>query len=488
MARSTKILIKDNGLDVREVGYYSTPKFIAEYISKRLIELSKDGKKVLDPAVGKEELLSIFIDKNYSIDSFDIIRHKENYQSNYQQKNFIEFYKEIKNSYFFGTSKACDYDIYIANPPYNCHEVNYIKENKKELKSIFPFVGVHNMYSMFLAAIINIAKDGACIGVIISDSFFTARNHSALRKLILENCSIHDVILCPNEIFHSQNADVRTAILLLQKGTSHQTSKINVLNRPKSTAELKVSLKNKEFEKTSLEKFILSKNVALNQFIIGVPTEILDLFSNPSLKSLFPCITGISTGNDKLYLSDVQNCDYKYPFYKNPASRKFTTSPDAYLTSNFLEVSSKKKDFMVRNKPFLFKEGITCSSMGVSFSACYLPKDSTYGVNANIFPEPKDINWLIAYLNSDLVLFFLRGILIRSNMVTSGYVSNIPIIPLPNSVKNELSLITMQTIKGGISADDAVIISNNIIEGFLQLSESTIDTIRYFKNNLYKKV
>ena len=35
MGRFEKILVNDNGIDKRDSGYYSTPDFISDYISKQ---------------------------------------------------------------------------------------------------------------------------------------------------------------------------------------------------------------------------------------------------------------------------------------------------------------------------------------------------------------------------------------------------------------------------------------------------------------------
>jgi len=83
-------------------------------------------------------------------------------------------------------------------------------------------------------------------------------------------------------------------------------------------------------------------------------------------------VTCISTGNDKKYLSTECKPGFSVPFYKNPASRKFISHPDAYLIDDFMEESLKVKDFMVRNKPLILSEGIACSSMGIPFSAVLL--------------------------------------------------------------------------------------------------------------------
>ncbi len=146
----------------------------------------------------------------------DLIKYKNNYRCEFKKENFINYYCSQKST------KTWDYDYYIANPPYNCHEVNFIKDNKKRLREYFNEVGLHNMYSMFMAAVIDKAKNGAVIGFITNDSFFTAKNHKGLRNKILRECSIHEITMCPRGLFHNQGADVRTSILILRKGKEYQ--------------------------------------------------------------------------------------------------------------------------------------------------------------------------------------------------------------------------------------------------------------------------
>ena len=92
--------------------------------------------------------------------------------SSFHQRNFIDIYADYIRNQFF-SAESSKYDYMIANPPYNCHEIDYIRENKKWLNELFP-IGAYNMYSMFLSAMISMAKEGCLIGVIISDSFLTS--------------------------------------------------------------------------------------------------------------------------------------------------------------------------------------------------------------------------------------------------------------------------------------------------------------------------
>ena len=74
---------------------------MSDYISNELLELNAHGQKVLDPAVGDEELLKTFFIHGKEIDSFDVIEHGNIEYSNFRKQDFIAFYKEQKSHYFF---------------------------------------------------------------------------------------------------------------------------------------------------------------------------------------------------------------------------------------------------------------------------------------------------------------------------------------------------------------------------------------------------
>lgn len=483
MARKVKQVI-EHGIDKREVGYYSTPDFVAKYLTEEMLYINPQGKFVLDPAVGKEELLAYFYSAGKEIDSYDIIDYQSHKYSHFTKKDFIEVYKDFKVSAFFGKVPTTKYDYIIANPPYNCHEVSYIKENKAQLKKLFD-VGVYNMYSMYLSAIIDMAKEGCLIGIIISDSFLTATYHSKLREKIFNTCSIHQLILCPTKLFWSQKADVRTCILILQKGVKFQ-SKIKLADRCSNVEEFRDKLKRRDLKEVDLHTIKLGYGA---QILVDVDSSIINLFQTyPSLGSLYKCVTCISTGNDSKYLTAKPKKGYTTPFYKNPASRKFTATEDAYLIDDFLNVHQKDKNFMVRNKDLLGKEGIACSSMGLPFSAVYLPCNAVTGVNPTIFPPIEDLDWLLAFLNSSLVTYLVRGVLIRSNMVTSGYVSSLPVISFSEKEKESLSNISSRARNGILTSNEAVIAVDEIIHSKNILPEYVYSHIKFFCQNLGKSV
>jgi hypothetical protein len=493
MARKIKQVISQCGIDRRDTGYYSTPPEVANYIARRLFEINPKGNTLIDPCVGKEEFTQAFIRKNISIIGIDIIDHGNEKKCKYINDDFIELYKEYKASNSSGAHKIKfdDFDYWVANPPYNCHEVDYIKSNKVELKKVFSDVGVHNMYSMFIAAIIDMAGDGAIIGLITLDSFLTSKAHKDLRAKILDNCVIHDLLLCPTDLFNYQGADVRTCIIIIEKGKSKKPNTIRLLNRPLTKKIFYDALEKNDFEFSSLNEIILDSDFDNRELLIGVPNKIKSLFKNKRVGELFNCVTGISTGNDTIYLSSERKSGFTIPFYKNPGSRKFFCEPDAFLTDSFLEEAKNVRSFMVRNISLLNKPGITCSSMGVEFSACYLPRNSTYGVNPNIICDENDIWWLLAYLNSNIAKYIVRGVLIRANMVTSGYVARLPVPVFSEEVKSKLASISIDAYEAAKKAPsnlncylDAI---NDQIYESLSVSSETVFLIEDFCTNIVKK-
>jgi hypothetical protein len=343
---------------------------------------------------------------------------------------------------------------------------------------------------MFVSAIINLAKNGSIIGIITNDSFLTSRMHKGLREQILSNCRITHLLLCPVDLFWAQKADVRTCIIILVKEKVELNYNVKILNRPENTNIFQGLLENGEFQVENITNLVLSSHHDAKEFTVGCPVDVINLFNHPRLGNIYRCVTGISTGNDADYIRKKSDDYFSVPFFKNPGTRRFYMEPDGFLPKDFLEIDKNVANFMVRNKDLLFKSGIACSSMGIPFGACALPAGGTYGVNANIFCEEKDRYWLLAYLNSSLVTYFVRGVLLRTNMITSGYVSRIPIIPLSDGAKNKLGKLSEEAVVKKVerkSYTPTIQQIDDILFGEVELSPATVLIIKDFCQNIMKR-
>jgi hypothetical protein len=145
---------------------------------------------------------------------------------------------------------------------------------------------------------------------------------------------------------------------------------------------------------------------------------------------------------------------------------------------------------MVRNRDRIGEAGITCSSMGVAFSACRLPPAATCGVNANILAAEQHAWWLMAYLNSRLVTYLVRGVLLRGNMITSGYVARIPLPELPPLARHRLDAIARGAHANGGGADcvrEAIRETDGLLQTELGIGERSAHKLREFSRDLLRR-
>ena len=438
MGRHRKSVLTSTGIDRRNSGYYSTPEPVAGFFKRKLLSINPDPNLIFDPCVGNGELLAPFRHTSARLCGYDIIDICPDKFFDFEQRDFLLSAVDMLDGSSIpgGIAGA---DMIVANPPYNCHEHEYLRKHKHRFALCFGRNAVLNLYSLFVYAIIRVAKPGCLIGLITFDSFLTAMGHEGLRRFIRAECRIHSLLLCPADLFRKQGADVRTAILILQKGPQG-TNRIEVAGRPETSTRFERILNANAFQTYAPEEVFLSSPKDRGEFVVEVPQAIRSLFNAPRLGELFPCKTGISTGNDKIYLSPTQRKGFTIPFYKNPGNRRFFACPDAYLRDDYQDVAINRQNFIIRNKPYIGLPGITCSSMGVTFGAAILPGNSAFGVNANIFPPEEDRWWLLGFLNSSLCNYLVRGVLLRSNMITAGYVARIPVPTMPAAVRSALDV------------------------------------------------
>ena len=447
MGRHSKTVLTGAGIDRRDTGYYSTPAPVAEFFRKKLLALNPAPELVFDPCAGRGELLAPFRDCGARLCGFDIMDMQPGRFFEFERRDFLLAAAAAPDRPPVANGLP-DADIIVANPPYNCHEHDYLKEQKRRFALAFGRGAALNLYSLFIHAIIRSARPGCLIGLITFDSFLTARGHEDLRRLIRRECRIHSLLLCPTDLFRDQGAHVRTAILVLQKGPQ-DGRRIEVAGRPETTGHFERILKAGAFRTCAPEEVCLSSPRDRGEFVVEVPQAVRALFDMPRLGEKFPCKTGISTGNDRTHLSRARREGFTVPFYKNPGNRRFFTEPDAWLRDDYNEAAENRSNFIIRNRPYIGRPGIACSSMGVAFGAAILPQGSAFGVNANLFPTEKDRWWLLAYLNSSLCNYLVRGVLLRSNMITAGYVARIPVPELKDMARRGLDNIARDAYEAG---------------------------------------
>jgi type I restriction enzyme M protein len=102
------------------------------------------------------------------------------------------------------------FDIVLANPPFGGKERNEVQQN-------FPIRTGETAF-LFLQHFIKMMRAGGRGAVVIKNTFLSNTDNASvsLRKLLLESCSLHTVLDCPQGTF--LGAGVKTVVLFFEKG------------------------------------------------------------------------------------------------------------------------------------------------------------------------------------------------------------------------------------------------------------------------------
>jgi hypothetical protein len=430
----------------RQMGAYETPIMTASYMVRQLLPHLKPGSKVLDPAAGGGVFIRQLIEHGISPDSIiawdtdpNVLPLLHKLTPNAQLHDGLASGTEL-------------FDAIIGNPPYNSHECDYIHQNHEWLQKEYQEIGLYNLYAIFTVNMVRHLREGGVACLIVMDSFLTNKYHRRFRQFLLEHCKIHEILLAPRRLFHRGKADVRTAILTLE-----------LCSDPAARAQNQMRLVDRISDETSYIdppriQYLLQQdywNSRELRFHLCIPSKVIELVNHPPLllSDIVEGGAGISTGNDALFLKkkeEVEGDPNWVPFYKNSGKRAYLTETDDRINRDWKQSSKTSKTFLTRNSAYYFKEGISCSSMGVRFSACYLPSGCLFGVNANLFLKsdrsPDELFYLLGYLNSSLVQYILRAVLNRTNMATPGYVKELPYIEPDSQIKEEIADLVKQII------------------------------------------
>lgn len=221
---------------IKNSGATFTPTELADYLSQKILTYHDGNSKnctILDPACGDGALLSS-ISKKISSNNFKLIGYETNLEYIINSKKNLslilpESKFDIYNADFlevaapqtndlFSTGIIQEFaDIIIANPPYVRTQI-LGAEKSQAIARTFNLKGKIDLYYPFLIGMTNVLKKGGIIGVITSNRYLTTKSGADIRKFLLENYNIFEVIdLGDSKLF---DAAVLPSILIAKKKSS----------------------------------------------------------------------------------------------------------------------------------------------------------------------------------------------------------------------------------------------------------------------------
>ena len=298
----------------KKLGQFYTPQFIVEYLVEQL-KLTSESQ-ILDPACGSGAFLthvlnrlieetdrspSFAIENNlYGIDinpfanqltTMNLLLKTLNCEERPKKINILsadslidkkivgeelflsdEFGSEAKKNVrdlkkFFNSGEKI-FDAIIGNPPYKCFGLKANTSMKKPydcyLRNRWINSAVYKLsyYPLFIERSIELLRNGGVLAFILPDSFLVGYFFLNIRRYILDNCKIREIVLCRENFWDTANVGCPT-LLILEK-------EINEVTRDKNKVKVRLAntaghIKNKKFI-NNLYPQSLFKQLTRNRF------------------------------------------------------------------------------------------------------------------------------------------------------------------------------------------------------------------------------
>ncbi|MCX5782091.1 MAG: N-6 DNA methylase [Elusimicrobia bacterium] len=357
--------LKETHQHRKEQGIYYTPQYIVDYIVKNTVgEVLKETKakdlsklKILDPACGSGSFL---------IRAFDEI---VDYCAKQPQREFGHVYKTeiLKNNIYgvdldrqaveitqmnlllktlyqkqklpalknirCGNSLIDDkaiagekafkwedefkevmssggFDVIIGNPPYGYREIPSAEAKEYYSNTYETSEGNFDMYRFFIERSINLLKEKGILGIIIPNTFLSAKSYQKLRSFMLNKCKLINIYDLGMNVF--EGVTLESIILILQK--NHKNRSENEIRISFNHSRKDSSLTPEVEYCVSQNNFDKSKENTFNINISPSVEKIISKIENGSilLENIAIVTVGINTGYIKDILVSKSKIDDRY--------------------------------------------------------------------------------------------------------------------------------------------------------------------------------
>lgn len=347
------------------------------------------------------------------------------------------------------------YDICITNPPYMGIKQGMNKKILDYLNEKYPF-SKYDLYSCFIERCINFTKPLKITAMITQHSWMFLGTYKNLRRLILKNMTIYDLLhLGPRAFEEISGEVVQTAAFIMRKVD---------INSYKGIYDRLLDFKCKEKEEKFIEGHNRYNNTSQKSYfkaegypiIYWASSNIIDkLDENNCLKDLCNLKNGPdSKGNNDIFFKFWYEVNNKYIGLRklNP-TEKFKWYPlnktgNRKWYGNNINIASKEFINIYSEE---LKEFITWTDLASNFSCRYVEQGYVSNNHGKMcfINNVKDKNYILGYLNSKVASIYVHLFTVKTKYEI-GYVGRIPIIQKQDDV--DLNNLIMNCIS--ISKDD----------------------------------
>lgn len=451
--------------DVRQA-FFTDSSLITSFMASRL--QAGDADVVWEPCAGQGHLIDAVRAKSPSamiwateIDCSDVEYLADRYRNDPRVVVRHGDALDVDRNTLF--SEYPPFTRVIANPPYGAYQS---EERRLQLKKRFPGAYVKETYGMILLHSIQQLQPKGKLVFIIPDTFLWLHRHESLRRSLLADCTIEEIVLFPSRFFPGvQFGYSGMCIITVSKMQPHEDHVISVLNDLPDEREFFV-LADANRHTSAKVSHLRQREVLLREhadFQFNRDSYSVDLKGQNfvSLGDIAEVKTGFYSGNDvhwvrrdssnvprsKKFQDVDRQCIYCearpslngltgqqtfVPILRGGAAR-FKRRTDWYIDWSADAVSeyrrSGKNPARFQNSQFYFREGIGVPMVSSGRLTAALLEGRLFDQGlVGIFPHDEDhIHFLLGFLNTELAWRLIRNINPTANN-SANYIKRIPVV------------------------------------------------------------
>lgn len=481
--------------------FYTESDPILTYMVKKLGVENSD--LIFEPCAGDgvfiEKIFEMHKDKDFQVEAMDLntdaVRNLEDkFDNEIVKVRQADTLLDLTLDLFANSGGR--YSRIIGNPPYGAWQDYQKRDILKKRYGGY----VKETYALFLRRCLDLLKDGGRLVFIIPDTFLALHLHKGLRRDLLENTIIDEILLMPSKFFPGVNFGYSNlCIISFEKGRNNKKNQFKIvsvngtINNLYQLADGDYSVA-KNVESISQEKVLSSVDYS---FLLGGNSKIRKLINEAkiTLGDVADCVTGFYSGDNKTYLV-ARNSSIK-------GSKGYKTADISLVESNFLKQNnliiglgngkkyipilkggngrfSKNTDWFVQwdaktvlyyqesktarfqNSKYYFKEGIGVPMVKSSKIHAFILEERLFDQSiVGIFPKDNEhLNYLLAFLNSDVCSRILSVINHTANN-SANYLKKLPVLMDQSSIQKVDTMVS-NLRKGKVDAQQSLTEINDV--------------------------
>lgn len=378
------------------------------------------------------------------------------------------------------------YDFLVTNPPYMQNR-SLPDALKKLAKERVP-KGKTDLFALFLDQGLHLLKPGGQLGLLTMQSWMFLKSYAPVRNRMIHDTQLELLAHIGPGAFEDLGAynALTVAFTATHNRISHDKNQTVEHSKPATFLKLNrshlLSEKLKDFYNADLRihldpKIFLKYPDHLWLYTLPNPAQ-NQIIHSPNLASIARLRQGLATTDNKQFVrrwfevpknqigfgfpsAKIGNlAGYSwFPYHKGGKFRRWYGNNEFVIHfenegENLIELVRKKyprisdPEFVIKNRNYYFREGIVWSLFGFDrFSVRYKEAGYIFDVSgASAFPKQKDLLWTLAYLGSNVALYYLQAIAPTVNFQV-GDLSQIPCIPPKRNRLARIETITRRCIE-----------------------------------------